>query len=125
MNKFKTIIEWIKRNNKLIIISLLVLLMLKGCNSCTTKKRYEYKINQYKIQVDSLQNTVEKYIIDYNDLRDSLSEQIHILESNNILLQDAINNARKDIEYQRRVNTDLVDVTKNLSSNNDNETTNK
>lgn len=123
MNKFKTIIEWIKSNNKLIIISLLVLLMLKGCNSCTTEKRYEYKINQYKIQVDSLQNSVEKHIIDYNDLRDSLSEQIHILESNNILLQDAVNNARKDIEYQRRVNTDLVDVTKNLSSNN--EATNK
>ena len=123
MNKFKTIIEWIKSNNKLIIISLLVLLMLKGCNSCTTEKRYEYKINQYKIQVDSLQNTVEKHIIDYNDLRDSLSEQIHILESNNILLQDAVNNARKDIEYQRRVNTDLVDITKNLSSNN--EATNK
>jgi outer membrane protein TolC len=97
--------------------------MLKGCNSCTTEKRYEYKINQYKIQVDSLQNSVEKHIIDYNDLRDSLSEQIHILESNNILLQDAVNNARKDIEYQRRVNTDLVDVTKNLSSNN--EATNK
>lgn len=123
MNKFKTIIEWIKSNNKLIIISLLVLLMLKGCNSCTTEKRYEYKINQYKIQVDSLQNTVGKHIIDYNNLRDSLSEQIHILESNNILLQDAVNNARKDIEYQRRVNTDLVDVTKNLSSNN--EATNK
>lgn len=123
MNKFKTIIEWIKSNNKLIIISLLVLLILKGCNSCTTEKRYEYKINQYKIQVDSLQNTVGKHIIDYNNLRDSLSEQIHILESNNILLQDAVNNARKDIEYQRRVNTDLVDVTKNLSSNN--EATNK
>lgn len=119
MNKFTSFIEWVKRNNKLIIICLLVLLMLKGCNSCTTERRYEYNINQYEIQIDSLQNVIEKQTIEYNDIIDSLSERIHILESNNSLLQNAVNDARKDIEYQRRVNSGLMDVTKNLSNNNE------
>lgn len=119
MSKFEAIIEWTKRNSKLIIIGLLVVLMLKGCGSCTTERRYEYNINQYETQIDSLQNVIEKQTIEYNRLNDSLSERIHILESNNSLLQNAMNDARKDIEYQRRVNSGLMDVTKNLSNNNE------
>lgn len=118
MSKFETIIEWIKRNSKLIIIGLLVVLMLKGCSSCTTERRYEYQINKYKAQIDSLTNDIATKTIEYDRLNDSLTERIHILESNNSLLQNAVNDARQDIEYQRRVNSGLMDVTKNLSNNN-------
>ena len=123
MSKFVTIIEWTKRNSKLIIIGLLVILMLKGCSSCTTERRYEYQINKYKAQIDSLTNDIATKNIEYDHLNDSLTKQIHILEVNNTLLKDAINTARKDIEYQRKVNSGLVDVTKNILNNN--ETTNK
>lgn len=119
MNKLKTIIEWTKQNSKLIIISLLIILMLKGCGSCTTERRYEYQINKYETQIDSLKADINKYEIEYKRLNDSLSEKIHILESNNLLLQNAMDDARKDIEYQRRVNSGLMDVTKNLSNNNE------
>ena len=59
MDKLKTIIEWTKQNSKLIIISLLIILMLKGCGSCTTERRYEYQINKYETQIDSLKAEIE------------------------------------------------------------------
>lgn len=118
MNKFKTIIEWTKQNSKLVIICLLVVLMLKGCGSCTSERRYEYKINKYEYLIDSLETSINNYKVDYKRLNDSLSEKIHILESNNALLKDAIDDARKNVEYQRKVNNELVGVTKNLSNNN-------
>ena len=118
MDKLKTIIKWTKQNSKLIIISLLIILMLKGCGSCTTERRYEYQINKYETQIDSLKADINKYEIEYKRLNDSLSEKIHILESNNLLLKDAINDARKNVEFQRKVNNELVGVTKNLSNNN-------
>lgn len=118
MDKLKTIIEWTKQNSKLIIISLLIILMLKGCGSCTTERRYEYQINKYETQIDSLKTDINKYEIEYKRLNDSLSEKIHILESNNLLLKDAINAERKNAEFQRKVNNELIDVTKNLSNNN-------
>lgn len=118
MNKLKTIIEWTKQNSKLIIISLLIILMLKGCGSCTTERRYEYQINKCETQIDSLKADINKYEIEYKRLNDSLSEKIHILESNNLLLKDAINAERKNAEFQRKVNNELIGVTKNLSNNN-------
>lgn len=118
MDKLKTIIEWTKQNSKLIIISLLIILMLKGCGSCTTERRYEYQINKYESQIDSLKADINKYEIEYKRLNDSLSEKIHILESNNLLLKDAINAERKNAEFQRKVNNELIGVTKNLSNNN-------
>ena len=108
MQKIK---DWIKEHQSLIIGCLLLVIMLKGCSSCSTKRQYEYRIAQYEIVVDSLQTTLDERLIDKKDLCDT----IHSLRAENTVLKEVINEIRADKEYYRKQNRNLAVVAENLS----------
>lgn len=107
--------NWITSNSKVIIICLLVLLMLKSCSTCTSKRQYEYKTVKYEYIIDSLENNIENNSIEYNNIIHQMNDTIYILRSQNKILFDAINDIKIDRDYYRKVNNDLVNVTNNLS----------
>lgn len=115
MNKIK---EFINKHYKWIILVLLCLLMLKGCNGCSNERRYTYNLSQKEILIDSLKITIEKNEFEFKHLNDSLKNEILILRSQNSILNETVENTRRDVDHYRRVNTNLINVTESLSSQN-------
>ena len=108
MEKIKT---WIKDHYQLIIACLLLVIMLKGCASCSMERRYEYQQVQYEYVIDSMQTVIDERSIDTKDLCDT----IHSLRAENTVLKEVINDLREDKNYYRKTNRDLVNVTEALS----------
>ena len=108
MEKIK---NWIKDHYQLIIACLLLVIMLKGCASCSMERRYEYQQIQYEYVIDSMQTVIDERSIDTKDLCDT----IHSLRAENIVLKEVINDLREDKNYYRKTNRDLVNVTEALS----------
>lgn len=115
--------EFINKYYKWIIIVLCILLGLKSCNSCSTKRQYEYQINKYDIKIDSLNNDIQQY----KHYCDSLNTELFILKSENEILNLTVESTRKDVDYYRdannsliNTNTNLVNVTESLSQKSEN-----
>lgn len=108
MEKIKT---WIKDHYQLIIGLLIMVIMLKGCNSCNMERRYEYQETQYEYVIDSMQAVIDERSIDTKDLCDT----IHSLRAENTVLKDIIKDVKADREYYRKQNRDLANVAENLS----------
>ena len=107
----KTIKNWIKEYQSLIIGLLILVLMLKGCQSCNTERRYEYQEIQYEYIIDSMQTVIDERSIDTKDLCDT----IHSLRSENTMLKDVIKDLRDDKIYYQKANKNLVDVAEALT----------
>ena len=115
MNKIKT---WIKEHYMLIIICLLILMMLKSCKSCSAERRFEYTINKYNYIIDSVNNITDslKHTIDTkNIINKQLIDSINTLKYENNILRSVIDDTKKDKEYYRKQNRNLVNVAENLS----------
>ena len=108
MGKIK---DWIKDHQALIIGCLLLVIMLKGCSSCSSERRYEYNISQYEQQIDSMQNIINTWSTDSKDLYDT----IHSLRAENTVLKEVIKDIKADKEYYRKQNKNLTSVAENLS----------
>lgn len=115
MNRLQS---FINKHYKWIILILLCLLMLKSCNGCSNERRYTYNLSQTEVLIDSLKTTIENNEYEFKHLNDSLNNEILILRSQNNILNETIKNTRKDVDHYRRVNTNLINVTENLSSQN-------
>lgn len=122
MNKLQ---NFINKYYKWIIIVLLCLLVLKSCNGCSNEHRYTYNLSQKEVLIDSLNTAIEKHEHEFKYLNDSLKHQndslkneILILMSKNDILNETIENTRKDVDHYRKVNKNLINVTENLSSQN-------
>ena len=112
MGKIK---QWIKDHMSLIVACLLLVLMLKGCQSCNMERRYEYNVKQYELVIDSMQTVIDERSLDTKDLCDT----IHSLRSENTVLKEVIKDLKSDRDHYRKVNRDLVVVTDKLSDKHD------
>lgn len=110
--------NFINKYYKWIILVLLCLLLLKSCNGCSNERRYTYNLSQKEVLIDSLETTIEKNERDFKYINDSLKNEILILRSQNNILNETVENTRRDLDHYRRVNTNLINVTENLSSQN-------
>jgi hypothetical protein len=130
MNKIK---NFIKTHYLGVITCLIILLSLKSCNSCTSNRRHEFETIKYKNIIDSLQTVITNNDIEYSNIinvndkaqldlnarYDALIKEIDFLKAENSILKEAINDAKQDKEYYKRINNNLVNVTENLSQNNE------
>lgn len=96
MEKIKT---WIKDHYQLIIGLLIMIIMLKGCNSCNMERRYEYQETQYEYVIDSMQAVIDERSIDTKDLCDT----IHSLRAENTVLKEVIKNIITDKKYYNNI----------------------
>lgn len=107
--------NWLKEYQSLIIGILVLVLMLKGCQSCNMERRYEYQTSQYEYVIDSMQTVIDERSMDTKDLCDT----IHSLRAENTVLKDVIKDIRQDKEHYRKANRELMIVTENLSTKHD------
>lgn len=112
MGKIK---QWIKDHMSLIVACLLLVLMLKGCQSCNMERRYEYNVKQYELVIDSMQTVIDERSLDTKDLFDT----IHSLRSENTVLKEVVKDLKSDRDHYRKVNRELVVVTDKLSTKQD------
>jgi uncharacterized coiled-coil DUF342 family protein len=105
------IITWIKGHKTLIITCLFIMLVLKGCNSCSMERRYEYNLSAYEYKIDSMQSIIDERSIDTKDLCDT----IHSLRTENSILKSVISDLKSDRDHYRKINKELVGVTDKLS----------
>ena len=110
MNKIK---DFIKEHALLIVALLLLAIMLKGCSTDRLSRRYEYASKQYETQIDSLQTTIDKYKMEIKNYSDSL----YIVRTENATLKEVVSDVKKDKEFYKRVNRDLVSVIGNEHNN--------
>lgn len=103
MNKIK---DFIKEHSLLIVALLFVAILLKGCSTDRLSRRFEYQSKQYEHCIDSLQSTIDKYKMDIKNYCDTL----YLVRNENAALKDAILDAKKDKEFYKRINRDLIDV---------------
>lgn len=106
-----TVIEFYKKYINYIVIALIILLMLKGCQNCSNERQLEYKTIQHEQIIDSMQNIIDERSIDTKDLCDT----IHSLRSENTILKEVIRDIKADKEYYKKQNRDLANVAENLS----------
>ena len=122
----KRVKDFINKYYKWIILVLLSLLLMKSCNSCSTQRQYEYKINKYELKIDSLESTIKDNLLIYKTNNDSLRNELLIIKSQNDILNSTIETTRRDIDHYRDINNNLintnnnlVNVTENLSQHNE------
>jgi hypothetical protein len=109
---------FIKQYYIYIIVFLVFVIMIKGCNSSRTERIYEHNISKHEYIIDSL-----KASIDVKNLEQKCyCDTINALRYENKLIKDVLIDTKKDKEYYRKVNKDLVDViydtTDNTTDNN-------
>ena len=104
----KKFIEWVRHYALLIIACLVVALMTKTCSS---DRKYTFMKNKYEYTITELNRDIDSFNINVRCLRDT----IHGLRHENALLKDMLVDAKKDKEYYKKVNTNLINVTNNLS----------
>lgn len=108
MGKIKT---WFKEHQPLIIGLLVLMIMIKGCQSCNMERQYEYQETQYEYVIDSMQSVIDERSIDTKDLCDT----IHSLRAENTVLKDVIKDLRQDKSYYQKANRNLVNVAEALT----------
>lgn len=108
-----TVTEFYKKYINYIVIALIILLMLKGCQNCSNERQLEFKTIQYEQIIDSMQSIIDERSIDTKDLCDT----IHSLRSENTILKEVIKDIKADKEYYKKQNRDLANVAENLSKN--------
>ena len=106
-----TVKEFYKKYINYIVITLIILLMLKGCQNCSNKRQLEFKTIQCEQIIDSMQNVIDERSMDTKDLCDT----IHSLRSENTILKEVIKDIKADKEYYKKQNRDLANVAENLS----------
>lgn len=103
--------NWYNEHKSLIIGLLVLVLMLKGCQSCNMERRYEYQETQYEYVIDSMQTVIDDCSVDSK----SLCDTIYALRKENTVLKDVIKDIREDKEHYRKANKELMVVTESLS----------
>ena len=103
MNKIK---DFIKEHALLIVAILLLAIMLKGCSTDRLSRRYEYAANQYELRIDSLQTTIDNYKTEIKNYQDT----VYIVRNENATLKEVVSDVKRDKEFYKRVNMDLVSV---------------
>lgn len=98
---------WIKEYSLFIIAILFVGFLIRGCSNNRSEKYFAFTKSKYEYTIDSL-------ISNINNTRDTL----YTVRIENEMLKKSIKDYRKDKEYYIRVNNNLVNVTKNLSTRN-------
>lgn len=109
MNK---ILEWIKSHTMLIITILVLFIMMRGCKSCSTERRYEYNKAKQECVIDSLNTQLEIYKYSKDTLVRNLYDTIHSLRRENTILKNVVKDIQKDKEHYRRVNNDVIRIIK-------------
>lgn len=102
---------WVKEHHLLVIVCLLVIIMFKGCKSCSSERRFDYQLSNYEHVIDSMQTVIDNGSISNKDLYDSINS----LKSENNMLKDVIKDIRDDKEYYKKQNRNLTNVAENLS----------
>lgn len=115
MTILKLVKDWYNEHKSLIIGLLVMVIMLKGCQSCNMERRYEYQETQYEYVIDSMQTVIDGCSVDSK----SLCDTIYALRRENTVLKDVIKDIRKDKEHYRKANNELMVVTENLSTKRD------
>lgn len=98
--------DFIKENSLLIVAILILFIMLKSCSSNRLTRRFDYTKQQYEYCIDSLNNVIDLYKIDIKHYNDS----IYIVRTENDMLKDIVNDVKRDKEFYKKVNRDLVNV---------------
>ena len=106
--------DFIKEHSLLIVALLIIVIMLKSCGVSRAERRFEYSKQQYMHQIDSMANVINDFDANIKQYKDSL----YIIHTENEMLKSAINDAKQDKEFYKRVNRDLVNVVKNESNTN-------
>jgi predicted RND superfamily exporter protein len=103
MHKIK---DFIKEHTLLIIAILILMIMLKGCSTDRLSRRYEFAANQYELKIDSLQAAIDNYKTEIKNYKDT----IYIVRNENTTLKEVVSDVKRDKEFYKRVNMDLVSV---------------
>ena len=112
MNRFLTNIKsFTSKNYNIIIVCLLVLLIMRGCKSCSNERAYEYKQNQYEYVIDSLNTTIIDTTKYFEFECRKLNDSIHLLNAKNNIINEAFKDVKTDRDHYRKVNNDLVNLT--------------
>ena len=104
--------EFYHKYINIIVIILLCVIVLKGCQGCSLKRRISYNNIQMEQVIDSLQGVVDENKDSVRYLQDTICS----LRLENESLKGTISDLKSDKEYYKKVNTNLVNVTKNLSN---------
>ena len=103
--------EFYNRYKNAIVICLVCLVMLKGCQNCSTDRQMQFKTIYYEQVIDSMQSVIDERSIGTKDLCDT----IHSLRAENTILKEVIKDIKADKEYYKKQNRDLANVAENLS----------
>lgn len=107
-SKLKT---FYKKHIDKIVILLLFLLFVKGCQKSGVERRMEYSKTQYEKIIDSLNTVNNEYSVDTKDLCDT----IHSLRAENTILKEVIKDLKDDKQFYQKTNKNLTDVATALS----------
>lgn len=103
MNKIK---DFIKEHALLIVALMFLVILLKGCSTDRLTGRYEYAANQYELRIDSLQTAIDNYKTEIKNYQDT----VYIVRNENATLKEVVSDVKRDKEFYKRVNMDLVSV---------------
>ena len=103
MNKIK---EFIKEHALLIVALMFLVILLKGCSTDRLTRRYEFTANQYELKIDSLQTTINNYKTEIKNYQDT----VYIVRNENTTLKEVVADVKRDKEFYKRVNMNLVSV---------------
>lgn len=103
MNKIK---EFIKEHALLIVALMFIVILLKGCSTDRLTRRYEFATNQYELKIDSLQTAIDNYKTEIKNYQDT----VYIVRNENATLKEVVSDAKRDKEFYKRVNMNLVSV---------------
>ena len=96
----------------LVITALLFIIMMKGCKSCSTERRYEYNKVKQEHVIDSLNTQLEVYKYSKDTSVRNLYDTIHTLRRENAVLKEVMKDMQKDKEHYRKVNIDAMRIIK-------------
>ena len=102
--------EWYNKYKDYIVITLLVLLSFKGCQSCTKTRQLEYLEIQKCFVIDSLNNIEDSLISDI----DSLNRELTIYKYKSETLQDVNRSLKESNSNLSRSNRNLSETNKTL-----------
>lgn len=98
-----------------IVIILVCFIILKGCQSCSMDRRFEYKTNQTEQIIDSLNNHIDSL----NDVINLMNKDIEYLNASNNTLNQANKNLTDANKHYRDANNVLVNTNKQLTEQKD------
>lgn len=105
--------KFYKRYKDLVVVSLLLLLCLKSCQSCSRNRRIEFNNRKYEMIVDSLQQTILFIDSQKDSLRNDIqlyTNQISSLESTINIYKEANQSLINDNKHYRNTNRVLINT---------------